>query len=419
MPIDSWLSSRFGPIKRIRGFRPAHPEPNWWTYVIDGCRTIGLHYAGLSNNAQGTALTERAALKRALAEAIERYACANSFESSKVCVLKAEDSAIYARLPRCAESERSPDGFKGVAADVLLSHSFMNDLSDDSRVLVPSGFVHMSHRRIPDEPQITIPTSSGAAFQASLPRAILAGLCEVAERDASMSFWLLKKPAARINFAGCKIPPSVSERLNCLENTHVRVTLFDLSTDFPFPIVLCVLSSRTYPFWSFGTACDADLEASLTRAIDEAVAVRFRQRNNKEKPQVVSNEEFDWVRNFTHHAELYASWADCPVLEFFMNSDNAVSLSELSGRYSHAGSWDMGELSQLSRRLASRGLTVLWADLTTDDIEEYGVCVKVVVPEMIPLSVDHAVRWLASGRLNSEKKEVPASQFNRYPHPFG
>jgi len=51
---------------------------------------------------------------------------------------------------------------------------------------------------------------------------------------------------------------------------------------------------------------------------------------------------------------------------------------------------------------------------------KFGDVVKVIVPEMVPLSQDHNVRWLASSRLQQKawSNKYAIEDFNIYPHPF-
>ncbi|MGN6757383.1 MAG: YcaO-like family protein, partial [Thermomicrobiales bacterium] len=82
-----------------------------------------------------------------------------------------------------------------------------------------------------------------------------------------------------------------------------------------------------------------------------------------------------------------------------------------------------GDLPALAHFAAARerdGLTVLWADLTLPEAAPFGHVVKVIIPELMPLSEDHAARWLGTPRLLARAGLAAASaaHFNPYPHPF-
>jgi hypothetical protein len=74
----------------------------------------------------------------------------------------------------------------------------------------------------------------------------------------------------------------------------------------------------------------------------------------------------------------------------------------------------MEELKLICKNLERQGLNVLWQKLPMAQFYPEGYVVKVVVPEMVPLSQFHGASWLGSTRLqNSEMKGM-----NPYPHPF-
>ncbi len=420
-PILNWVDSKYGPILRIRGLRPSQPEPDWWLYTCDVARTTGRHFLLESNNSQGTSVSQGEAMGKALAEAVERYCLANWSANAERCAMSMGDSPFYSRLPRCADFENAPSGLKGVSEGVRITHCLMNELGSDRKVPVPAGFVLPRFVPPAGEPQVAIATSSGAAFHTNLPSAILAGLCEAAERDAAMDFWLHSKAVPRIKFESRQTPYHLADRLQRLEKCSIRPFLFDITSDFPFPVVLCVLASQKYPYWSFGTACNTNFSKACARAIDESVAVRFKQLYSARKSEVVSRQDFSWVKHFAHHAELYAGWYECPVLKFLMEPAREVSYSDIAERYRCEFSVDMDSLRALSQRLSKAGLTVLWADTSTDDARQFGTSVKVMVPEMIPLSCDFSARWLATKRLNRDQNlnVTEPNRFNPYPHPFG
>ena len=70
--------------------------------------------------------------------------------------------------------------------------------------------------------------------------------------------------------------------------------------------------------------------------------------------------------------------------------------------------------------LEGLGLTVLWHDVTAPELVGIGHVVKVVVPQMVPLSIRHDVRWLGTGALLAAAglEKPRAADFNPIPHPL-
>jgi hypothetical protein len=117
---------------------------------------------------------------------------------------------------------------------------------------------------------------------------------------------------------------------------------------------------------------------------------------------------------------LYASWPESPALDFLLNTREEISLSELGDCEWQREPFDMEGMHTLAQELAGHGLTVLWQDQTVPEIQDIGYVVKVFVPEFIPLSQDHRVRWLGSPRMQemARQKKMPLHTYNHFPHPF-
>ena len=82
----------------------------------------------------------------------------------------------------------------------------------------------------------------------------------------------------------------------------------------------------------------------------------------------------------------------------------------------------MEDLQRIGWEWAARALTVLWTELQCDPVQSIGYVVRVIVPEMMPLSQAHSVRWLATPRLleyaGLRKDQARPAMFNPFPHPF-
>jgi ribosomal protein S12 methylthiotransferase accessory factor len=78
------------------------------------------------------------------------------------------------------------------------------------------------------------------------------------------------------------------------------------------------------------------------------------------------------------------------------------------------------DLVGLATRMSGQGLTAIVLDLIAPETRSFGATVKVLVPEMVPLSQDHRARWLATPRLVAAATFATdiEKNFNPYPHPF-
>jgi thiazole/oxazole-forming peptide maturase SagD family component len=211
----------------------------------------------------------------------------------------------------------------------------------------------------------------------------------------------------------------VAERLARVGAAAVRAHLFDITSDVGITTVMCLLVSEQYPYAAVGAACRGDPTAACTKALDESVAVLASLR--REAPAVLSTEHFEWVTTLRQHAQLYAGWRDTPAFDFLLDARApAVPFDELASPARCRTPRSLEDVREVAVRLGRLGLTPLWADVTATEALALGHVVKVVVPEMLPLSPDHNANWLGAPRLARALGVTRArrSDVNPYPHPL-
>jgi thiazole/oxazole-forming peptide maturase SagD family component len=285
-------------------------------------------------------------------------------------------------------------------------------------VLIPAGVVDMTFQPVEPEPAVMTSNSTGMAFHTELHRALWAALCEVAERDALMIAWLTRRHARAIDF-GRKPPSPIADRVRKLDKVGLSAHLVDLTWDFPVPTVLCLLMSPTGPSVTAGCCCNSDAVAACTRAIDEAVVVRHGMTGRRfDAPNI---DRFDWVGSLEEHALLFADRRMVHHLDFLLGPGvERISIEEFTTQ----GFWkvpaDFEAFRSAAALLEQRGLTVLWTELTAPEAISFGFVVKVVVPQMVPLSTHYDVRWLGAARLHRALgiRNPAVADFNPIPHPF-
>jgi ribosomal protein S12 methylthiotransferase accessory factor len=291
---------------------------------------------------------------------------------------------------------------------------------DNRELAVPAGYVHLNFQPQPPEQAITFPISTGLAFHAQLHQALWNGLCEVAERDALMLSWLTQRPLQMLDVSSVELPMPLWNRLKRLHAAGLTPYLFDMASDFEVPTVFCILAAQRYPYIVAGAACRAGPVAACTKALDEAVSARMCCTAVRHAA-LPSLDDFAWVRSLEQHALLYAAWQETPALDFLLHSSApAVNFHDFVRRSWWSAPRDRGELVAVASKLEAIGLTVLWTEVTAAEAVDFGHVVKVIVPQMVPLAMDHNARWLATPRLlRAAGLDQPAlDAYNPFPHPF-
>jgi ribosomal protein S12 methylthiotransferase accessory factor len=418
--VLAWIDPRFGPLRNLVGQRLGPPEPRWWLYHCDLARApVGTRYCPDPAGAAGTSLDPDEAFRRALGEAVERYSALNVGARGGVA-LAAGDGELTGRFPACAPDEPCPPPLRGLDRAAPLTHVAVRRLADGREVMVPAAFVHLGFRPRPLEPAPTLPISTGLAFHPSLHDALWGGLCEVIERDAMMLMWWARRPLAAIPVDGPDLPEPLADRVARLKSARLSVHLFDMTSDVRIPAVFAVVRGESYPYLVVGAACRSDPVVACTKALDEAVSVRAGLRARPPGP-LPSLGHFDWVCALEHHARLYAAWRRTPAFDFLLDPGGLPTpFPEFVRQPWGAPPEGPDGLAFFAAGLEAEGLTVLWADVTAPEAAEFGRVVKVIVPEMVPLSQAHSARWLATPRLlrAAGLARARASDFNPFPHPF-
>ncbi|HET9650506.1 MAG TPA: YcaO-like family protein [Microlunatus sp.] len=348
---------------------------------------------------------------RAVGEALERY-CALTAVVEPVTA-KLRDSIFRDAWPRCNVDEGAPTPFTTPPLDAALSSVRLRRLSDDTEHSVPVGHVLLRHVPAHPEPPVTIPISTGLAFHPDLVKAIWAGLCEVVERDAVMSFWWIHEPRPRIDLRDA--PHSLIERASRLSVRHMAAYLFDVTTELDIPTVFCVLTSPTYPRLVVGAAAKASAEEACAKALDEVVAMRVALRAQPERRR--DDMPVTPPHTLIDHALYYASDPEHSAFQDILLTAGSQPFRAFARRTMSQPS-GMGDLRRVAARLEAQGATTLWTDLTTAEVRAAGRVVKVVIPELLPLSPRDDVRWLATPALQRRVKAAGKAQFTAHPHPF-
>lgn len=423
--VLDWFDSRFGPFASLNYERSGAPELPWWIY---SCRMARSPLAGQANPdygfVGGCSLDGSRALQGALGEAVERWSALNENFDDNLMKLVPKESGIAHLFPRCAEDEPCPESFRDLAkVEEKVTHLPMRYLADKTEIHVPASYTSLSHWCAKNEPEVTVRISTGLAFHTSLSAAIWSGLCEAAERDAFMLTWWTRRKVAEIVCEGDTIPESLSRRLSILGELGLVPRLFDITTDFHVPAVTAFLFGSEVPYMSVGASCAADPLTACMKALDEAVYVRPKSEHQDPERKIVSLDKFDWVQSLEDHCTLYSEWEKSPAVEFLLEKDRKLlPYSDFAQQNWWRQPDSFRGMVRLARRLEKElNLTVLWRDLTHPEFKSLGYVVKVLVPQMIPLSPDHRVRWLATPRLlhmaqQGTGKSKP--EFNPFPHPF-
>lgn len=416
-PILSRIDNRFGPITRVLGIKSS--KPDWWIFYAPLSRPIGTHFVDFACDGWGASIDRQDALRRCLGEASERYCWFNGQATYRR--MRAGDIHYFNSFPRCAENEECVQGFKGIDPDWQLSMTGASEVSDGREHWIPAAYVYLLDYHELDEPAVCNAMSTGTAFHRTLLDAVWSGLCEVAERDAFMLAWLNQISPKEILIDPRSAPYQLSSRLKRFAEGDLSIRFFDITSEFRVPTLLSITRSSLFPYLNVTVTTHAEPLVALTKCLDETIVVTYAQRMGGSESKPPSLKDFSWIRDLAARADLYSNWPDTPAFDFVcQGKGGTIALDRFLEEtwWTRPQSWS--DLKAICQRLKEdHGLSVLYSDITTDDMRDCGITVRVVVPQMMPLIMSERAKWLATPRLiNHARKHGVEPSRNPYPHPF-
>lgn len=282
-------------------------------------------------------------------------------------------------------------------------------------VLVPAGFVYFSCGRRPPNDTSPEMVSTGLACHASIPDAVLAGLCEVVERDALAISWHARLAHTPLDVTGTAVEDLLA---GYLSSCGIDFQLFQVPTDTGLPVVLALGRSESeQPHAVVGSACRPDPIAAAVKALFEACQVLGSLRG---KQSIVP----PLVRTVLDHAAFYATAEGRRLLDrHLVVSEDVKPITQIAGL---ARGSTMDDLDAVVQAVAARGLEVVVHELTTSDVLEAGLRVlRVLIPGMIDMAVDTRFLKLQSPRfeevprfLGTRQRPLPERSLNLLPLPL-
>jgi len=426
------ISSRTGIISTVEFEDLASGEPS--VYLARSTPASNIALNGMETMNQGTAasIDPKRALMKAVGESIERYCPAHfKYEDFALAAYSDLDHEAVHPADFALFSEKQyaePDfPFSRLTASTPLRWVSAYSLSHDRPVLVPASFVYIPYRFDPlHETSSHNPISTGLACGSNLAPAICKAILEVVERDAFMIMWQNQLPCSRIDLTTVD-DPFIQSMLNELEVLPLDCQAYLLPSDIEVPVIMVLLrnTSGHLPHTIMGISADLNPQKALILALEEVslgwVGMgRYALAEKDYKPA----ENYQNINTVILHGIAHAvdpalgkSW------EFLNSSGQQISIQDIQNRYDENM---VNNIQHLVDKLNEKDLNVVVKDLTTVDVDEVGFkVVRVVVPGMQPLDVNHARRYLGGTRLYEvpcqmglKSHPLTEEEINPYPHMF-
>jgi ribosomal protein S12 methylthiotransferase accessory factor len=439
------VGARFSVIKRIG-----------WVPVPYGCppiycaTTLVNHPGrisgdtGLSASYQvggsGAGLTAAQCLWATIGETVERYCAAIYFRDQ--LILRAYDELGHDALDPNqlvtydkAQYSNPGFGFSKFDGAIPIWWTRGRSLRSKHDIWIPAQVAHFGFKPTEAE-RIVQHLSTGLGAGLSQAQAILAGTCEVIERDAFMLYWLTRTTPPKLDQAQLMLMSELCGVDGIIRHPTVDLTVFALPTEFDVPVFLGMIRPRGTNIAVFGASCHPDARLAFRKAVIEAAHTMTWAKDSAAYGDEAADE--GEVATFHDHARFYLQERNFEHLEFLLDSSRHNEILAQT-----ANNWlvSMGEqcvysceadyarlLEKVATSVYDSGYEITYLDTTTDDIRELGfTAIKALIPGLQPLycgarnlSLDHKrLSRFATSRFATEcHMNIDPSQINRIPHPF-
>ncbi|MFB6094239.1 MAG: YcaO-like family protein [Halanaeroarchaeum sp.] len=350
------IDDRVGIVPHV-GEHDSFPAPYYLATVAD---TTAFGDGDAPDRAAGVAEDWDHAFMKALGEALERYSAAiyreDDFERATVAAV---DGISPARFVRPTDAPAVEDG------DVLPWVEGV-DIASGAEVALPAGFVHFP----PPDDRGARTITTGLGLGNDWAEAVLSGLYEVVERDATMLSWYSTYEPMTLAVD--------DDRFSRLErrarSEGLSVTPLLMTQDVDVPVVATALTREEWPAFAVGSAADLDATAAARDSLAEAIQnwMELRDMDREEAAQA----EGAIVR-----------YADFPrEVRDFADAAGTVPAADVGVEEPLSGT---AELEVVLDRVGDVDLDAYAASVTPRDVAELGFeAVRVLVPEAQPLFVD-------------------------------
>jgi ribosomal protein S12 methylthiotransferase accessory factor len=366
------------------------------------------------------------ALVRCVAESAERYA--NSIHGEDAHILASANELGRAALdldtlPKCSATELADPkcAVRSAVKDQPIRWVKGVSLTNGGdAIYVPKVLTHLYIKPTEAE-KFNYPISTGVAVHTSLAKALVSAICEVVERDAIALTWLARLPLPRIDI-DCEIPVNYREKFRRLDRSLLKAYFFDATTDVGVPTAYSVLALDAHPHLARFVSCSTEFNMmdACAKIVRESAASRTAFEDKRPLP--TDMRDFMALEDGAAYMALAENRA---AFEFLTGSERRRGLTQIMTAHAQKDQMnDVDRLNWLIGRLKKLGMDVAAVDLTTDELRTVGLwAVRVVVPQLMPMSTSYRARFLAHPRLYEYARAaglgaLREQDINPYPQPF-
>ncbi|MDO5099893.1 MAG: YcaO-like family protein [Corynebacterium sp.] len=406
------LLSPLGLVSRVQQLPSTEGEPRYPIYTgslgnpgeVLGTQKGWSHDPNSGNfDGAGGDIDKGVAAYLSIAESLERYASI-SWDPDHFVWASAtemgEDGIAPAQWPNCSENELRDPRSGLVSSDPRIPIRWVKSwsLTRNKAVYVPAVQVYLKITPESAAERYTHPVSTGCAAHTDPIEAVKNGILEVVERDSIALTWLQELPLPEIEIVEEDLNVEHQDFWQKGQSPFLKTRFFDATTDLGIPVIygLQLADNDEKLATLVAATCDLNPSKAIAKLLRESASLRIALRSlSNAYSDTMLNDPEDTISVFGG-AILNGKLANRPLYNFLLeNKSEKTTLAKIGRNYKFDNS-----LHGLVNQLALKGCEVLVVDLTTDEARAIGAhVVRVLIPQLMPLSFVHRARYLGHPRL--------------------
>jgi ribosomal protein S12 methylthiotransferase accessory factor len=421
------VSPKVGVVRRLERVSRGVDEPS--PPIIYRALLSNFDFKNVSIEERATAgkgVSDEDAIAGALGEAVERYCAYHPLFTSIVRAPLSDLKAAAITPSECvlySEKQYSRPNFMYPAWTESRAIGWVRgrELPRKNDVYIPAFLTYLNYYGPKGEDNFCAATSSGLAAGPGLEDAILAGLCELTERDGFLVHWMNRLPAPELEFRD-GIAAQIRDHY---KSFGVTTRVFNVSTDLPMYAMLAISLSEDArsPSSLIGLGCSLDPQLALNKALFEICQMRPSETARFSRGDLDGIQAYSDVRTMRDHSAFFMRRESRQELAFLLENGRRQQLDDLR---SYASGNVSADLETAVTGLVRIGARVAYAELTTEDIESVGVrVVRTIVTDLQPIHFGFGEERLGGRRLfelprilNYASNVRTEPDLNPCPHPL-
>lgn len=446
--IYSLIDKDHGIIQQTRVVKHHRSVPSrLWTVQADASDMTRVSPWHTNTNCQGSSFDDlEGATLAAIGESAERY-CGNILDSLPRIFSswnKLSSKNISALDPRkvvmYGEEQYSNPKFpiEKLSIDKDVSWVPGKNITTGQQTWIPSSLVYVNYvfGQFENEPVVNMPSFPGIAAGTTEEMAIISGIQEIVERNATMVWW-----HNAIKLPKLKLPQSL---LDIWKNSDGQIfSAMSLPNEFDIPVIAGIVEYPEEKLFNIGFAARGSYVSAVKKAWSEALTLQEGSRDLLE-PNGLFRQAFATGR--LNGAAMKPYREDRLYMDSYRDDFRDVSDLQCQQQFyldprarekiSHIVDTDIfqsfpndplkldGSLESYKRCIEEKGYEIYVVNITTPDIKSAGLeVVRVVIPGLVP-NFSAAFPALGIDRLKDDpvrlgifKNKLETDEMNWYPLP--